>query len=122
MPDWQPNWSDVDWDHGAAEAAIGALRRAADVLDQITSQRERVADEARAEWRGRYRKSFDGQFQQMVSHARQLAGEYRDAANQIARASQWAWDEQRRREQERARWYMEKEAEDRARRWQGGSW
>jgi uncharacterized protein YukE len=121
MPNWQPNWSDVDWDHGAAAAAIGALRRAADMLDQTTGQRERVAGEARAEWRGRYRDQFDGQFRQMVSCAHQLAEGYRDAAYRIARASQSAWDEQRWREEERARWYMEKEAEERARRWQDGS-
>ena len=122
MPDWQPNWSDVDWDHGAASAAIGALRRAADMLDQTTGHRERVAGEARAEWRGRDRELFGGELQQMVNRAHQLAGEYRDAADRIARASQWAWDEQRRREQERARWYMEKEAEERARRRHDGSW
>ena len=122
MPDWQPNWSNVNWDFGAAEAAIGALRRAADLLGQTTSERERVAGEARAEWRGRYRESFDGQFQQMVNRARQLADEYRGAANQIARASQWAREEQHRREEERARWYMEKEAEERAKQRQQGSW
>jgi uncharacterized protein YukE len=122
MPDWQPNWSKVNWDHGAAEAAIAALRRAADLLDQTTSERERVAGEARAEWRGRYRESFDGQFGQVVNRARQLAEEYRDAANQIARASQWAWEEQRRREEERARWYREKEAEEQARRREEESW
>lgn len=117
MPDWEPNRARVEWDHGAAEEAIAALRRAADKLDLTTGRREGVASEARVEWRGRYRERFDGEYQEIVNRARQLAGEYRDAANQIARASQAAWEEQRRREQEIARWEAEKAAEERARRW-----
>lgn len=117
MPNWEPNRARVEWDYGAAEAAIAALRRAADELDLTTNKRERVAGEARAEWRGRYRESFDGQFQQMVSRARQLAAEYRDTANQIGRASQRAWEEQRRREAAIARWEAEKAAEERERPW-----
>lgn len=118
MPNWQPNWENVQWDHGAAEAAIAALRRAADLVDQTTGDRERVANEARAEWRGRYREQFDEQFGQMTNQARQLTGEYRNVANQIARASQWAHEEQMRRERERERWRLEKEAEEQARwRW-----
>jgi uncharacterized membrane-anchored protein YhcB (DUF1043 family) len=117
MPDWEPNRAKVEWDHGAAEAAIAALRRAADKLDLTTTQRERVAGKARNEWRGRYRESFDDHFRQVVSRAGQLTAEYRDAANRIARASQMAWEEQRRRAQEIARWEAEKAAEERERRW-----
>jgi uncharacterized protein YukE len=113
MPNWSPNWQDVRWNHGAAEAAIAALRRAADRLDQTAADRVRVADEARAEWRGRYREQFDEQLGQTVRRAHELAGEYRDAANRIARADQSAYEEQRRRERDRERWRMEKEAEER---------
>ena len=117
MPNWEPNRARVEWDHGAAEAAIAALLRAADELLSTTVQRERVAREAQVEWRGRYRESFDGQFQQMVSRAHELEAKYRDAANQIARASQRAGEEQRRREEEIARWEAEKAAEERERPW-----
>jgi uncharacterized protein YukE len=123
MPNWNPNWQDVRWNHGAAESAIASLRRAADMLDQTAADRVRVADEARAEWRGRYREQFDDQLGQTVRRAHELAGEYRDAANRIARADQCAYEEQRRRERDRERWRMEKEAEERAKkREQGSSW
>ena len=114
MPNWQPNWENVRWNHGAAEAAIAALRRAADMLDHTATDRARVADEAKVEWRGRYREEFDGQLAQMLRRAHELANEYRTAAGQIAGASQRAQEEQNRRERERERWRMEREAEERA--------
>ena len=114
MLDWEPNRANLEWNHAAAEAAIAALRRAADKLDQTTDQRERMAGEARAEWQGRYRQQFDSEHSGMAKRARQLAGEYRDAANRIVRASQAAWEEQRWRDAEVARWEAEKAAEERA--------
>jgi uncharacterized protein YukE len=115
MPNWQPNWENVRWNHGAAEAAIAALRRAADMLDHTTADRARVADEAKIEWLGRYREEFDGQLAQILRRAHELANECRTTASQIASASQRAHEEQNRRERERERWRMEKEAEERAR-------
>ena len=112
MPNWQPNWDNVRWDDGAADSAVAALRHAADLLDDTAGDRERVANEARAEWRGRYRDEFEERFSGLASHARQLSAQYRDAAAQVVRASQSAQQEQRRREVERARWQMEKEAEE----------
>lgn len=115
MPNWQPNWENVRWNHGVAEAAIAALRHAADLLDQTSSERLRVADEARLEWRGRYRDRFDGQFSQILRRASELASKCRAAAGRVASADQRAYEEQIRRERERERWRMEKEAEERAR-------
>jgi len=114
VPDWQPNWQDVRWDHGAAQDAASALRHAADLLDQTANQRGGVAREATEQWRGRYREEFDDHLEQMLRRARDLAREYRDAANRIARADQAAYEEQKRRERERERWRLEKEAEERA--------
>jgi len=114
MPNWEPNWEDVQWDQGAARDAMRALRDAADMLDQTAAERARVAQEATEQWRGRYRDEFDDHLQQILRRAHDLAGEYRDMANRIARADQGAFEEQRRRERERERWRMEKEAEERA--------
>ena len=116
MPNWNPNWQDVRWDHDAAHDAMTALRNAADLLDRTADDRTRVASEATQEWQGRYRVEFDGLLTQMLRRARELAGQYRDAANRIGHASQRANEEQRRRDRERHRWRLEKEAEDRARR------
>lgn len=114
MPAWQPNWENVRWDHGAAQDAIRALNNAANRLEQTASERERLARDATAQWRGRYRQEFDVHLQNMLRRARTLAEEYRHAARQIARASAAALEEQRRRERERERWRQEKEAEERA--------
>ena len=124
MPNWEPNWQDVRWNHGAADEAIAALRHAADLLDQTADERSRVAGEATAEWRGRYRDEFDDHLEQMLRRARELTGEYRHAAGNIAKASQQVYEEQKRRERERERWRLEKEAEEREqrRRQQQGSW
>lgn len=116
MPNWQPNWENVRWDHGAAHAAVVALRRAAELLENAVAQKERAANEARAQWRGRYRDEFEERFSRLRNRARELSEQYRHAANQILRASEWAREEQRRREWDRARWWAEKEAEEAARR------
>jgi len=115
MPNWEPNWQDVRWDHGAAQDAISALRRVADLLDQTAAERARVAQDATAQWRGRYREEFDEHLERMLRRAHDLARECREASNRIAQADQGAYEEQKRRERERERWRAEKEAEDRAR-------
>ena len=113
MPNWQPNWNDVRWNWGAADEAIAALRRMADRLDQSAHERTRVADPAQRQWRGRYRNDFDHYLERLLQEARSRAGECRDAAGQVARASQAAAEEQHRREADRRRWWDEKREEER---------
>ena len=116
MPNWQPNWNNVHWDWGAADEAVNALRRAADLLDRSVQERLSVAREAQQEWRGRYRDQFDEELARIVARARDLAAQFREAAGRIAAASQRAYEEQRHREAERDRWRREKEEEERRRR------
>lgn len=112
MPNWQPNWEDVRWNYAAAGRAAGELDRVADQLDAGSSARMQVADLATAEWRGSYRVRFDQQLTATLREAWWQAGELRDAAARIRRASQWARDEQARRERDRERWRREKADED----------
>ena len=113
MPNWQPNWNDVVWDWGAANEAIAALHRAAGRLDESVGERQRVAGEAQAEWRGRYREEFDVDLNDLVQRAHSLAAEFRSTAARIASASEAARSEQSYRERERERWRREKQEEER---------
>jgi len=112
MPNWQPNWHNVRWDWGAADAAASSLRRAADRLEAMTAERQRVATEAQREWRGQYRKDFDERFRSVLKRAHDLAAEFRYMAQRIQTTSQNAGAEQKHREAERTRWHREKRAEE----------
>ena len=112
MPSWQPNWQDVHWNYAAAERAAGELDRAAEELESTSQARRQAADTAAAEWRGTYYGRFDQQTTEALRGAWWQAGEFRDAAARIRRATQWARDEQARRERERERWRREKADED----------
>jgi hypothetical protein len=113
MPNWQPNWNNVRWDWGASDAAAQALRQTADRLDQGTGDRQQLASQAQIDWRGRYRNEFDDELARLVSRARGLAAELRQAADRIQYAANRAYDEQRHRESERRRWNREREDEER---------
>jgi len=113
MPNWNPNWKNVQWDREAAHRATAALRRSADELDNTATERERVATRTQAQWRGRHRETFDSYLQDVLRRARVLAAEYREAATRIDRETQRAEAEQRRRVAERERWRREKEEEER---------
>lgn len=124
MPDWTPNWENVRWDHAAAEAAGGALRRAADEVDRAAGERARAAFAAVALWHGGHRREFDQRLAAWLVAARALAAELREAAAAIGRASQLAREEQVRRERDRERWERERDAErarERARREEAAS-
>lgn len=101
MPNWQPNWNNVRWNHAAADAAVRALRRAADKLDHANDDRLHVARHAVADWLGLHRLTFDDFLHTTLSEAGNLAQPYRDAAARISAASDQARREQQHRERER---------------------
>lgn len=119
MPNWQPNWRDVEWDWGASSEAAHALRRMAEQLDDVTGQRLRLATEAQAEWRGVFRLQFDYELNNLVRRARDLAEQLRHKASEIDRQAERAREEQRRRESERERWRRERDDERRRQEQQG---
>ena len=112
MPNWQPNWEDVHWNYAAADRAAGELERAAEDLESTCGERRGVAEASDAEWRGANRGRFDPRDTEAMRGAWWQAGVFREEAARIRRASQWARDEQARRERERERWRREKAEED----------
>ncbi|MEI7772500.1 MAG: hypothetical protein WCI67_21100, partial [Chloroflexales bacterium] len=113
MPSWNPNWQDVRWDHGASDAAISALGRAASEVDHLAGERARAALTMLGEWRGEHRQSFDDRLRRADGEDVALADDLRRAAHDLARLGQQARDEQARRERERAEWDRECEGERR---------
>lgn len=116
MPNWQPDWQDVRWNHDASEQAASELRRVADEIDRACFERSRAAEQATREWRGVYRRKFDDELRDILRRGRALAEDYRAAAARIDAAAQRAREEQARRVQGRQRWRLEKEADDRRQR------
>jgi len=113
MPNWSPNWENVRWDWGAADAAMAALRRVADRLDATANENVRIAGPAQAEWRGARRLRFDDDLASTVRKEHALADECRRMAGRISDASSAAHREQDKRERDRRRWEEEKREEER---------
>ena len=111
MPSWQPNWSDVRFDHAQARHAIDQLRACAALLDSQTERRVILARRAQEEWRGRAREQFDEELRGIVSRAADLVDSMRSLAAYIEQAALDAAAEQRRREAARERWRAENRAE-----------
>ena len=107
MPTWQPNWTDVHFDFGRADAAVTALRATADLLDRQTDQRVRLAAVAQQQWQGRARTTFDGELARLVRVAADLVAALRAAARTIEAAAADARLEQARRVDDRQRWRQE---------------
>lgn len=114
MPNWQPNWNNVRWNHVTADQAVSALRRVAQILRQTQIDREIAAQRAADEWRGPHRETFDNYCGDARGRSLELADAYDAAARQIAESSARATSEQRHREAERERWHREKDAENQA--------
>lgn len=103
-PHNRPDYSDVRWDHGAAAAAIAALRRAADEIERASADSALVAASAANLWLGRHRAAFDLRRRGLDGEAARLAADCRAAASGIAAADRRARAEQARRERERDEW------------------
>lgn len=114
MPNWNPDWNNVHWNHAASEAAVSALRRAAILLRQTREDREGAAQRAVEEWRGPHRETFDSYRNTTRQRSLELADAYDAAARQIQVKSEEAIRERRHREEERERWHREKDAEEQA--------
>jgi hypothetical protein len=118
VPDWQPNWEDVVFDHAAAQAAIDQCQLSAGALDTGFTGVGQAAMTLAASgaWTGSYRVEYDDAMGTLSTDAGDTAGDLRKLAAAIATAANKAETEQAERERDRARWRQEKDAEDEARR------
>lgn len=111
MPNWEPNWEDVRWDHVAAADAAAALERAALTLEHEAGQQRAAAARDAAEWRGEHRRTFDERLQRLLSAAAELAERCRGLSGRVRGLDAQARAEQARREREREDWEREREEE-----------
>ena len=102
MPNWSPNWNDVRWNWGAADAAASALRNAAGMLDATADERAGVARDAQVEWRGLFRDRFDAELAEILGRGQPWPTSVAPAADRVASASNRAIEEQRQRRRDRA--------------------
>ena len=114
MPGWQPNWTDVVWDQGAADAASTALDQMAYSFEFSANDRYLLAQEDTLGWYGEHRNSFDRYLDEVLRIAQGLAQECRDAAARVRQINQQVLDDQAQRERDRQRW-KDEQAEEEAR-------
>lgn len=119
MPDWQPNWADVQFDHPAA-AAITARNSAGTTIESTLNAEVAGLPATQEDWGGPAREEFNSGEQQIRTlrqQVRTLRQQVRDDLAQLARdiapAAEAARAEQARRVADRQRWHQAAQAEQR---------
>jgi hypothetical protein len=115
MPTWQPKWDDVMFDHAETNEAISLCRGALVTLADRHAVLQGPYEMACVNWKGVKRYRFDAEWAAMHGHAETVAEQLRAHIRRLGQESDSALVEQRQRENERARWFREKAAEDAAR-------
>jgi hypothetical protein len=95
-------WRDITHDAALARDAIDELERLASHIEGLTDARQRLAEQAMAEWRGGRRMQFDHEFALLQRDSASVIVELRRTATRIAAETEQACAEQRRRERARA--------------------
>jgi hypothetical protein len=116
MPNWQPEWEDVVFNHAAADAAVTECNLAAGALDNATAGLAGAAATLATDgmWYGMHQVNYDVAEQRLQQAMPVTAADLRRLAANITGAATRARTEQAHRESERARWMSEKAAEDAA--------
>jgi hypothetical protein len=114
MPNWQPKWDDVQFDHGEANEAVALCQSALVTLGDRHAVLQGPYQLACTNWRGLKRMRFDAEWSAMHAHAESVAEQLRAHIVRLQRESSGAIAEQRLREAERARWFTEKAVEEAA--------
>ena len=114
MPNWQPDWTDVQFDHGAAHEYAAACRRASATVRQVADERRYLATEAIVDWEGPNRDRFDADLVRWNFEASTVADRLIHTANSVEAHADAARREQAQRELHRSRWWAESRAEEQA--------
>jgi uncharacterized protein YukE len=99
----------VEFDLGAARAAVAALRTAADAVDRAARARQADSRDAEEGWDGPQRRRFDGQERQLDTRASELVTELRRLVGDIAETADRVRAENLRREARLADWQREQQ-------------
>ncbi len=114
MPSWQPDWSDVPFDHPAAHEYAAVCRRTSATLRHIAEQRTYLASQAVVDWEGPKRVRFDGDIARWNTEASTVADQLLAVAARVEAASDTARHFQAQREAGRVRWWAERQTEESA--------
>lgn len=112
MPDWQPNWSDVEFDHAAATTAVTECRSSARAIDSAVGGLDGLP--ATDHWVGAYKDDWSADQAPTRNDLTGTADDLRALATAIEQAAEAARAEQRHRVAERERWREELRAETEA--------
>jgi hypothetical protein len=114
MPNWQPKWDDVKFDHAEANEAVLLCQGALITLADRHAVLQGPYQMACVNWRGVKRFRFDAEWSAMHVQAETIAEQLRVHIVKLQHESSAAVIEQRLREAERARWFREKAVEEAA--------
>jgi hypothetical protein len=114
MPNWQPKWDDVQFNHGETNEAVLLCQGALVTLADRHAVLQGPYQMACVNWRGVKRYRFDAEWLAMHTQAEVVAEQLRAHIVKLEHEATAAISEQRRREDERARWFREKAVEDAA--------
>jgi cobalamin biosynthesis Mg chelatase CobN len=114
MPNWQPKWDDVQFDHGEANEAVLLCQGALVTLGDRHAVLQGPYQMACVNWRGVKRYRFDAEWMAMHSQAEAVAEQLRAHIVKLQHESAAAITEQRLREAQRAQWFREKATEEAA--------
>jgi hypothetical protein len=115
MPDWTPEWEDVEFDHAAAAEAAGACRRSATrVRSQWNDIVAPAVAPAQQDWTGRLAQEFTTDVWTIGGELLTVATQLDNLATQIETASAEARAEQLLRIEARSLWRAQRAQEDAA--------
>jgi hypothetical protein len=113
VPDWQPNWDDVVFDHAKAQAAVDECRLAAGalttVVDGLDGAHASVGTDSA--WQGVFRDDYDTEQPLVRADAVATRDALTTLAGDITQAMTDASAEQSRRVADRVRWQAEADQE-----------